>query len=370
VPGIGVSRVRSLHTKFGVDSLEKLIAVAEDGRLTALSGIGARSAEKILTAARALMVERGPEEVGLDAGVQGRILDEMRGLTSEADAHVAQALREAASAAVSESVAFWSVLRCQACHRPGMSDGGDVAECGGCGKRYEVRDGVVDFLLVHDRPSLAQRLMEFEPYADVYESIARPLAMRLVTDRGIEEEVELSADLLTLGLRGGLSAPMVLDVGCGPGNFTRRFADRVLRDGGYVVGLDVSWPMLRKAVEESGRRREDNLRFVRGDAARLPFGDDSFDAVHTAGALHLMRGVDGVLQELARVVKPGGLVVIGTFVLGSNPLKRVVKRVTGRGVGFRWFDRDDLTQRLRRVGLDATEQALDGAALTLKAVRV
>jgi ubiquinone/menaquinone biosynthesis C-methylase UbiE len=128
--------------------------------------------------------------------------------------------------------------------------------------------------------------------------------------------------------------------------------------------------MLRKAVEESGRRREDNLRFVRGDAARLPFGDDSFDAVHTAGALHLMRGVDGVLQELARVVKPGGLVVIGTFVLGSNPLKRVVKRVTGRGVGFRWFDRDDLTQRLRRVGLDATEQALDGAALTLKAVRV
>lgn len=470
VPGIGASRARALHEDLGVDSLEKLVAAGEEGSLTSIRGIGARSADKIVAAARALIEEgrqdaaaepipepaaaskseaapivsqddggasdaaggtddemaadavadpeddavapttevaaEAPEAVvdraeaaeqdsgaveagsdvepsettdagtGLDDPLrQDRILDEMRELTGEADSQAqeaeveAQRIADAAAKAERDGAAgFLASLRCMACHATGLSDHGRAVECGGCGKRYIIENGVVDFLVVSSRPSLAQRLMEYGPYANVYENIARPMATKLVTSRTIEEEIELAADLLALGISGNKQA-LVLDVACGPGNFTRRFGERVERHGGFVVGLDASWAMLGQAVQALERRGDRNVRYVRGDAGRLPFGDASVDAVHCAGALHLMRGVDGVLQEFARVLKPGGVVVIGTFVLGRNPVARMFKRATGRGVGFRWFDRRDLKERLGRVGLDVAEESIEGAALTLKAVR-
>ncbi len=448
VPGIGASRARALHEELGVDSLEKLVAAGSAGTLTSIRGIGARSADKIVAAAQAVLAERAdaagspapstepeqpepadgpvaadPDAADADAAAQtaptaqqdpedgepdasasaaseeevtetrqpamaeggggihdperqGRILDQMRELTGEADADARDAEAEAAvdarrgaAEASAQAGPVFAAMRCLACHATGLTDAGCAAECPSCGKRYAMSRGVVDFLVVNGRPSLAQRLMEYPPYAGVYENVARPMATRLVTTRTVEEEVELAADLMGLGISGRAGA-LVLDVACGPGNFTRRFGERLERSGGAVVGLDLSESMLDKAVEALERRGDRNVRYVRADATRLPFGDATFDAVHCSGALHLMRGIDGVLQEFARVVKPGGVVVIGTFILGRNPLKRVLKRVSGRGVGFKWFDRKDLRSRLDRVGLEVSDEEVNGAALTVKSVRV
>ncbi len=80
-------------------------------------------------------------------------------------------------------------------------------------------------------------------------------------------------------------ARRLLDVDCGPGNFTGPLARR-LPDGGLAVGQDISEPTLTRAVLDSSGPR---TCYVRGDASTLPFGDETFDAVCCFGALYLMR---------------------------------------------------------------------------------
>ncbi len=97
----------------------------------------------------------------------------------------------------------------------------------------------------------------------------------------------------------------VLDLGCGPGISAFGMLDRV-RDID-VVGLDVSRSMLFFA--EYWRRREPlgaRARFVRADAARLPFGDASFDVVTGHSFLYLVPEPERVLAEVRRVLRPGG----------------------------------------------------------------
>ena len=111
----------------------------------------------------------------------------------------------------------------------------------------------------------------------IYERVWRPLfAPVLMAGR----RDELAMALQMLELRPGDS---VLDVGCGPGNFTRAFA-RASFDG-LAVGLDASRTMLDQAARE---HNPPNLRYVRGDAAALPFPDASFDAVCCFAALYFI----------------------------------------------------------------------------------
>jgi len=213
-------------------------------------------------------------------------------------------------------------------------------------------------------PSASQRLMEAPFYALGYEAVFRPALTRLVTRQTVEGAMRLSSRLMCLE-----SDDVVLDVGCGTGNFTRTLARSVGRTTGLVVGLDLSAPMLARG---EALRRQDELpqvRFVRGDATRLPFVDDAFDAVHTAGALHLMPDVDGVLAELARVVRPGGRLVIGTFVLSRDRRLRRAERAVRPLIGFRFFDDDDLRARIEAAGFDVLDRVVDGLAITLGAER-
>ena len=86
---------------------------------------------------------------------------------------------------------------------------------------------------------------------------------------------------LLLGLTPGDG---VLDVACGPGNFTREFA-QIVGAGGLAVGIDASATMLARAVADTTRPA--SVAYVRGDAEALPFRDASFDAVCCFAALHL-----------------------------------------------------------------------------------
>jgi ubiquinone/menaquinone biosynthesis C-methylase UbiE len=83
-----------------------------------------------------------------------------------------------------------------------------------------------------------------------------------------------------------------LDVGTGTGAGARAIANRL--PDAEVVGVDVAPGMLREA-----RRLAPELSFVEGDAAELPFADNSFDLVANANMIPF-------LDEVARVLKPGG----------------------------------------------------------------
>jgi ubiquinone/menaquinone biosynthesis C-methylase UbiE len=90
----------------------------------------------------------------------------------------------------------------------------------------------------------------------------------------------------------------VLEIACGTGRFTVLLAER----GADVVGLDISDAMLEQGREKAALAGvDDHLEFVRGDAARLPFPDDDFDAVVAMRFFHLADTPASFLGEMARV---------------------------------------------------------------------
>ncbi len=91
----------------------------------------------------------------------------------------------------------------------------------------------------------------------------------------------------------------VLDVGCGTGFGT----EGLLRYTDDVHGLDQSIHQMQKAWEKFGKN--DEVRFYRGDAERLPFADDSFDVIWSSGSIEYWPNPVTALEEFRRVVKPG-----------------------------------------------------------------
>jgi SAM-dependent methyltransferase len=99
----------------------------------------------------------------------------------------------------------------------------------------------------------------------------------------------------------------VLDVGCGDGTFTEEAALCT----GDVVGLDVSRTMLDAGAARLAH--VPGIRWVQGDATALPFPDASFDVVMAVAMLGVLPDPAAAIREFARVLKPGGRVVLGVL---------------------------------------------------------
>lgn len=97
----------------------------------------------------------------------------------------------------------------------------------------------------------------------------------------------------------------VLDLAAGTATSSAELA----RSGADVVGCDFSLGMLRVGA----RAGHDGVELVAGDALRLPFADDAFDAVTISFGLRNVADPDVALRELLRVTRPGGRVVVCEF---------------------------------------------------------
>ena len=190
----------------------------------------------------------------------------------------------------------------------------------------------------------------------IYERYWRPALARVakgVTGPGMTEEVRIAR--LLLGLSPG---DTVLDVACGPGNFSREFAKAVGEDG-LVVGIDASRTMLTRGVADLRSAGLANLALVRGDANRLPFGDASVDGVCCFAALHLFADPFGGLDEMRRVLKHGGRIALMTSVRRKVTL-RPLKPVMERASGMRVFESDEIVHALAERGFLNVRQRLAG----------
>jgi SAM-dependent methyltransferase len=87
----------------------------------------------------------------------------------------------------------------------------------------------------------------------------------------------------------------ILDLGCGQGQLTQRIADA----GAHVLGADASPEMVAVA-------RERGIEAELARAEELPFGEATFDAVFSNAALHWVRDQDAMMQQVYRVLRPGG----------------------------------------------------------------
>jgi demethylmenaquinone methyltransferase/2-methoxy-6-polyprenyl-1,4-benzoquinol methylase len=112
---------------------------------------------------------------------------------------------------------------------------------------------------------------------------------------------------------------LILDLAAGTGTSTQAF----LSAGARCVACDFSQGMLRVG---SGRRKaagvEDDLRFVAGDALRLPFRDATFDAVTISFGLRNVADTGQALGEMLRVTKPGGRILVCEFSRPGNAFVR------------------------------------------------
>ena len=134
----------------------------------------------------------------------------------------------------------------------------------------DISRGYVDVLQRDlEQPGLVGDLMQAGPVSRIYERWWRPGLGRVakgLTGPGMAEEKRIARLLMGLGPGDG-----VLDVACGPGNFTRDFA-RAVGDEGLAVGVDGSRPMLERAVRETAGRghRQSRLRTRGRDIASVP----------------------------------------------------------------------------------------------------
>lgn len=104
-------------------------------------------------------------------------------------------------------------------------------------------------------------------------------------------------------LRGNES---VLDVATGGGHTAFALAPYAAE----IVALDLTRPMLEVAQQEASARGLQNIRYIEGDAQTLPFPDASFDVVTCRHAPHHFPRVEQAVSEWARVLKPGGKVLL------------------------------------------------------------
>jgi SAM-dependent methyltransferase len=149
---------------------------------------------------------------------------------------------------------------------------------------------------------------------------------------------------------GGVRGDHVLDIGAGTGAVSRA----VIRFGGQAAAVDAAEDMVE-------HMRAHGLTAVSGDLLSLPFDDATFDGSVAAFSISHVDDPVGALREARRVVRPGGVVMVGLFAARSaDPSKEIVDGVAEH-FGFvrpSWYER----LKLDLEPLSNTSQGLHDAA--------
>jgi SAM-dependent methyltransferase len=201
------------------------------------------------------------------------------------------------------------------------------------------KEGYIDALGERDAlgPHQSQQAFGRKALPPVYERIWRPLTARVffgLTGPRAATEREMTVEMLDLS-----AEDRVLDVGCGPGNYTRRLAQDA--PNGLTVGIDASAAMVTAATK---RENPPNIVYARADASALPFRDEAFDVVCCVGVIHMTSNPMAALDEMVRVLAPGGRLAIVATCGRKGSATHVRKGITV-------FSRDQLTGALIDHGL-------------------
>ncbi len=119
----------------------------------------------------------------------------------------------------------------------------------------------------------------------------------------------------------------VLDYGCGPGSYTKAAAELV-GSSGKVYPLDIHPLAIQMVRDIASKNKLKNVETILSDC-RTGLPDNSVDVIMLYDTFHDLRNPNGVLQELHRVLKPGGLLSFSDHHMKE---KEIIARVTEKGL--------------------------------------
>jgi ubiquinone/menaquinone biosynthesis C-methylase UbiE len=201
-----------------------------------------------------------------------------------------------------------------------------------------MRRGVLD-MLPHEVPKHVtpfQRIMQTGWVAAIYEKQWRRMGYYLASSRSFQSEITTVLDYV-----GKSAGNPLLDLACGPGVFTRPLA---MQTEGLVIGLDLSWPMLRQASLMMAQYRLSNVFLIRGTVFRLPFLTGVFPRIVCCGALHLFDQPDAALKEIDRVAGPRGQLCVQTTIRPGHSAGVIY--LLERFIRFGFFTEKELEKKL------------------------
>ncbi|MFK8025467.1 MAG: class I SAM-dependent methyltransferase [Ilumatobacter sp.] len=148
----------------------------------------------------------------------------------------------------------------------------------------------------------------------------------------------------------GLTPSRILDLGCGTGQLTERLREKF--PSSELVGVDLSDGMLEKAAD-----RTHATGFIRGNAQALPLAARTLDVVTCTESFHWYDDQEAAVAELARLLRPGGRLVIASIAAVTGLADDAIQRATtlaGRPV--RPIPKRRLKRLLDDGGFDVTHQ--------------
>jgi ubiquinone/menaquinone biosynthesis C-methylase UbiE len=131
----------------------------------------------------------------------------------------------------------------------------------------------------------------------------------------------------------------ILEIGPGTGYYTLDLATWIGPDGSLEI-LDIQQEMLDHTMDRVGERGLGNVTAARGDAQALPFDDASLDAVVLTTVLGEIPDQDAALGEIARVLRPGGRLVVGELFGDPHYTSPGALRDRGEAAGLRFEHRN------------------------------
>jgi ubiquinone/menaquinone biosynthesis C-methylase UbiE len=123
------------------------------------------------------------------------------------------------------------------------------------------------------------------------------------------EEQHRPENLWTLSLLDVQPVDHILEIGFGSGLALEQLAPQLT--AGSLIGIDFSHTMVRMASRRNARSiQAGHVKLLCGDASHLPFEDASFDKIYSIHSLYFWPDPELVVQEILRVLKPGGIICL------------------------------------------------------------
>jgi len=217
---------------------------------------------------------------------------------------------------------FLDLLACPACAGTLTADW----SCRKCGACYEAPDDIPNLRLPGDtRTEVVRSFYEQAPFPDY------PPRDSLSWLRARAERSEF-AGLIDRAIPGDAR---VLEIGCGTGQMSLYLA----RAHRMVVGADLTRSALQLGAAAARRFELHQVRFIETDLHRPGLRNGSFDVVYSSGVLHHTRDPRAAFARVVRLVRPGGMIVLGLY----NAFARIpfrLRRFVARLSGYRFIPCD------------------------------